>query len=145
MLRATIKFFHLPAEEKTLFFKAVRIALWVRLLMLLFRSQKLQKLMGMPHKESSQAIEKTVESVAIKIYRAMRRSSVYLPFREKCLVDAIVTKKMLQKYNIESTIYLGVAKDGNKKLIAHAWLRYGNNFIVGKRGMEKFVPMEWYT
>jgi Transglutaminase-like superfamily len=140
-----IKFIHLPAEEKNLFFKAVRISLWVRLLILLLPSVKLQKLLGTPHKESSQAIEKTVESVAIKIYRNMRRSSVYLPFSEKCLVDAIVAKKMLQKYNIESTLYLGVAKDENKKLIAHAWLRYGNTFIVGKKGIGKFVQVEWYT
>jgi hypothetical protein len=140
-----IKFIHLPAEEKNLFFKAMRIALWVRMLILLLPSHKLQKLMGMPHKESLQAKEKTLESMVIKIYRAMRRSSVYLPFREKCLVDAIVTKKMLQKYNIESTLYLGVAKDGNKKLIAHAWLRYGNTIIVGKKGMGKFVQIEWYT
>ena len=49
--------------------------------------------------------------------------------------------KMLERRNIESTLYLGTAKDLNGKLIAHAWLRSGPLYITGKEGMEKFTEV----
>jgi hypothetical protein len=145
MIKAIIKFFQLSAEEKKLFYKAVRIALLVRMYLFLMPSHKLSRFMGSPHKESLHEVDVTYDGIVTKVFRAMRRSSVYLPFKEKCLVDAIVAKKILKKYNIETTLYLGVAKNGSKELIAHAWLRYGDSYIVGKKGMGKFIPVEWYS
>ena len=46
---------------------------------------------------------------------------------------------MLEKRGIESTLYLGTAKDESGELIAHAWLRSGPYFVTGAEGMEKFT------
>ena len=47
--------------------------------------------------------------------------------------------KMLERRKIESTLYLGTAKDENGKMIAHAWLRSGPFYITGAEGMERFM------
>ena len=57
----------------------------------------------------------------------------------ECLVKAIAGMKMLEKRNIESTLYLGTAKDENGELIAHAWLRSGPFYISGAEVMERFT------
>jgi len=144
MIKALRKFFLISAEERKLFFQAVRFALWARKYTRTLSSNKLHKFLGVPHKESVTEVS-IADPVILKVYRAMRRSTIYLPFKRKCLIEAIVAKKMLMQYNIPATLYLGIAKDGNKNLIAHAWLRCGNNIIVGKKGMEKYVAIEWFT
>lgn len=145
MLKAIKKFFLVSGEERRLFFQAIWIAILARIYILNLSSKKLPGFLGTPHKESTFETNIAENSVFLKVYMAMRRSTIYLPFKKKCLIEAIVVKKMLQKYNIVTTIYLGVAKDENKNLIAHAWLRYGSKIIVGKKGMERYVAVEWFT
>jgi len=67
------------------------------------------------------------------------------PWKVKCFEEAIAVKKVLEKYQVKSTIYLGVSKDKNSKLIAHAWLKIGKNFITGEKGHEKFTVVGFYS
>jgi hypothetical protein len=145
MFSAIKKYIYLPAEEKRLFYQALRIAVRFRLYTLIYSSKRLTGILGIPHKDSLFDADITKSNVIHMVCRAMRRSTIYLPFRRKCLVEAFVVKKMLEKYNISTTIYLGVAKDDNKNLIAHAWLRYGNNIIVGRKGMNRYKSLERFT
>ena len=57
--------------------------------------------------------------------------SRYTFWESQCLVKAIAGMKMLEKRNIESTLYLGTAKDEKGELIAHAWLRSGLFLCIG--------------
>ncbi|MBU8892226.1 MAG: lasso peptide biosynthesis B2 protein [Bacteroidales bacterium] len=75
----------------------------------------------------------------------IRRWKRYLPWKVKCFEEAIAGKKVLAKYKIGSTLYLGVDKNTNKELIAHAWLKAGNEIIIGKKGFEKFVVVGFYS
>jgi hypothetical protein len=145
MLEKLNKFILLTGEEKRLFFVAVYYACSTRIMIAILPFRRYAKYLGIPHKES--AIQQNPDQLTIvyKVFRAMRRSSVYLPFREKCLVDAIVIKKMLLNKGIESTLYLGVSKDSDKQLIAHAWLRCGENIVTGRKGLENYKLLEWFT
>jgi hypothetical protein len=60
-------------------------------------------------------------------------------WESKCLVKAIAGLKMLARREIESTLYLGTARDESAKMIAHAWLRSGTFYVTGKEGMQKFT------
>jgi hypothetical protein len=145
MFRKINKFIHLPAEEKALFFMAVRIASWARFYTAVQPSGNISKIMGVAHNESQYEINSAEEEIIGKICRATRRSSVYLPFKEKCLIEAIVAKKLLKKYGKDSTLYLGVARGSNNELLAHAWLRYGTKIIIGRKGMENYISLEWFA
>ena len=65
--------------------------------------------------------------------------SKYTFWESQCLVKAIAAMRMLEKRGIESTLYLGTAKDESGELIAHAWLRSGPYYVTGAERMEKFT------
>lgn len=73
-----------------------------------------------------------------KISNAIHMMSLYTFWESECLVKAMAGMKMLEKRGIESTLYLGTAKD-NTGLVAHAWLRSGSFYISGSDGMERFT------
>jgi len=72
------------------------------------------------------------------IVKAIRRGCRYLPFECKCLVRAIASKAMLRLRDIKSTVYLGVAKNEEDKLIAHAWVRVGKMYVTGGNGENNY-------
>ena len=74
-----------------------------------------------------------------QVSQAINIMSNYTFWESQCLVKAIAAMKMLERRQIESTLYLGTAKDENGKMIAHAWLRSGPFYITGAEGMEKFT------
>jgi hypothetical protein len=143
--RAGRNFFTLPVEEKLLFFEAVRISLKYRLLTHLVPDRWYLPKLGTFHKESNDILSPGQHLIVKQVYKAVRRSSLYLPFKEKCLIESIVAKKMLKNRGIESTLYLGVAYDDWENLVAHSWLRSGSLIITGKRGKDKFTAVEWIT
>ena len=71
--------------------------------------------------------------------------SRYTFWESQCLVKAIAAMKMLERRQIESTLYLGTAKDEKGKLIAHAWLRSGPFYITGAEVMEKFTVVSKFA
>ncbi|MEK3725234.1 lasso peptide biosynthesis B2 protein [Paenibacillus sp. FSL H8-0034] len=75
----------------------------------------------------------------IQISSAISTMSNHTLWESKCLVKAIAGMKMLARRKMESTLYLGTAKDESSTMIAHAWLRSGSFFITGKESMEKFT------
>lgn len=85
------------------------------------------------------------DEIVKKMFRAMRRSTAYLPFKEKCLIEALVMKRMLYKRNISSTLSLGLSKKGDKsELLAHAWLSCNGEIVTGKKNAGKFVEIQKY-
>jgi hypothetical protein len=64
--------------------------------------------------------------------------SRHLPGECKCLAQAVAAKMMLGRRGVPSTLYLGLAKDEQQKLRAHAWLRSGEVIVTGARERDKF-------
>ncbi len=58
-----------------------------------------------------------------------------------CLVQALVAQRLLQQGGYETSLHLGVAKDG-RELLAHAWLeRDGYVVIGGGRSQFHYTPL----
>ncbi|MEK3796893.1 lasso peptide biosynthesis B2 protein [Peribacillus sp. FSL H8-0477] len=84
-------------------------------------------------------LENTQNRVILRnVSNAIHMMSLFTFWESECLVKAIAGMKMLEKRGIESTLYLGTAKD-QMGLIAHAWLRSGSFYISGSDGMERFT------
>lgn len=81
----------------------------------------------------------TNRKVLANVSQSIHIMSKYTFWESQCLVKAIAAMRMLEKRQIESTLYLGTAKDENGKLIAHAWLRSGPYYVTGAEGMERFT------
>ena len=65
------------------------------------------------------------------IRRAVFRAKKALLGLPKCFALSLTMKKMLQKRGMDSTLFLGVKKNGHEKLLAHAWLKCGDTIIYG--------------
>ena len=70
--------------------------------------------------------------------------SRYTFWESECLVKAMAGMKMLERRGIESTLYLGTAKD-ETGLIAHAWLRSGTFYVSGAEVMERFTVVAQFA
>lgn len=80
-----------------------------------------------------------------EISQAIQMMSKYTFWESECLVKAIAAMKMLEKRQIESTLYLGTAKDESGKLVAHAWLRSGPFYITGAEVKEQFTVVSKFA
>ncbi|MBP3961799.1 lasso peptide biosynthesis B2 protein [Paenibacillus lignilyticus] len=74
-----------------------------------------------------------------QIAQAIRVVSRHTIWESQCMVRAIAAKKMLKRRQIESTLYLGTARDDQGNMIAHAWLRSGPFYVTGAEEMKMFT------
>lgn len=139
MFRRLNKFFRLPWPEKVLYTEAFYLTGAVRLAVLLLPFRTLAPLLGR-HMAESPAEENAVTlEAARRVGQAVETVSRHTPWDSKCLVQAIAGKIMLRRRGIGSTLYLGVDRDDNRGLVAHAWLRCGEAFLTGGRGRELYT------
>lgn len=131
-------FLSLNMETKLLFLEAFIFLGWARVLKSITFS-KVAPSLGDYMNETSVAQIQPHGDTLKKVSEAISIMSRYTFWESQCLVKAIAGMKMLEKRHIESTLYLGTAKDNHGELIAHAWLRSGSFYVTGSEGMEKFT------
>ncbi|HDR7323057.1 MULTISPECIES: lasso peptide biosynthesis B2 protein [Bacillus] len=131
-------FLLLNMETKLLFLEAFIFLGWARVLKSITFA-KVAPSLGDYMNETSVAQIQQHEDTLKEVSEAISIMSRYTFWESQCLVKAIAGMKMLEKRDIESTLYLGTAKDNSGELIAHAWLRSGSFYVTGSEGMEKFT------
>ncbi|WP_410513567.1 lasso peptide biosynthesis B2 protein [Paenibacillus sp. BR2-3] len=127
-----------------LFAEAFLMLGWARIMML-FKFAKIAPTLGLKSRETAEDYRKDDIRPIKNITSAIHVVSRYTPWDSKCLVRAIAGMKMLERRRINSTLYLGTAKDENGRMIAHAWLRSGPFYISGADVMNRFVIVEKFA
>ena len=100
---------------------------------------KVAPTLGLHMVESISETDQNNNVILYKISHSIQIMSRFTFWESECLVKAIAAMRMLEKRNIESTLYLGTGRDESGKLIAHAWLRSGSFFITGYEGIDRFT------
>lgn len=67
-------------------------------------------------------LSRTQLGYALLIGRWVTRISRYTPWPNKCLVQALLTKFLLRRFNIANTLIIGVGFEDDGKFKAHAWV-----------------------
>ncbi|MEH7112169.1 lasso peptide biosynthesis B2 protein [Neobacillus niacini] len=138
VIRKVRRFLILSSSTKKILLEAFIFLGWARILKLLpFR--KIFPTLGTKLEETPYYLNETHIETLKFISNAIHIMSHYTLWESHCLVKAIAGMKMLERRQIEGTLYLGVAKDETGKMIAHAWLRCGSYYVSGFEGMEKFT------
>ncbi|CAH0175863.1 lasso peptide biosynthesis B2 protein [Peribacillus simplex] len=106
---------------------------------------KVAPTLGELMKESSYELNAADKETLANVSRAINIMSRYTIWESQCLVKAMAAMKMLEKRKIDSTLYLGTAKDENGGLIAHAWLRSGPFYITGAEVMDRFTVVSKFS
>ncbi|PFR30914.1 stage V sporulation protein S [Bacillus cereus] len=132
------KFLALNTKMKLLFVETFFLLGWARILKMIPFS-KVAPSLGEKDVETGFTPNEWNTKMLKEISRVIHIMSKYTFWESQCLVKAMAGMKMLEKRGIESTLYLGMTKDEDGKLIAHAWLRSGSFYITGSEGMERFT------
>ncbi|PKP23165.1 MAG: stage V sporulation protein S [Bacteroidetes bacterium HGW-Bacteroidetes-21] len=138
-----LRFFSIRGLERRYFLLAIYYSAIARILVLFVPFRKYSFWLGKYGIETvEQAILQTEKIKVISI--AIHRASRVTPWRYKCLEQAMVAKKLLNKNKLPSTIYFGVRKE-NAKMEAHAWIRCGDIFVTGGRNRSAFTVVSWFS
>lgn len=146
------KFRSLNLNDKLLIIKIFILTAAARAAMLIIPFRKLKTHMGELNKESSLGASQEEYNRASKIGWAIEKVSNHTPWESKCLVMALTAQYLLSHEEIESTLYLGVAKEDNllkkknkyeialnkgseSNMIAHSWIRCGELYVTGGNGV----------
>lgn len=143
IIRKLISFFRFNHQMKFLIIEAYILLAWARYR----KSQDFSKIvpnLGEPMSETTFQGNDHDREVLRRISKAIHIASKYTFWESECLVKAMAGMKMLEKRGIESTLYLGTAKD-ETGLIAHAWLRSGDFYVSGSKGMETFTVVSTFA
>lgn len=139
MSNLILKYLNLPWTERILLIKTFTLLGAVRLVIIMVPFRHIAAYLG-KHMEESPETQVWDRDFAREIGWAIERVSSYTPWESKCLVQAIVGKLLLRQRKLHNTLYLGVAKNKNNKMIAHAWLRCGTDVVTGAcGGIEDFT------
>jgi len=137
MNRKIRKIFTLPVSDTLLFTEAFSFQLIVGLLVKVIPFKRIPGLFsgrqhpGLQYDASdNDLLHATLEHVKTA---TMRAGSV-CPWKNKCLVQSLAARWMLNRRKIKSQLSLGVAFGLRKEIKAHAWLKSGDYELVAKKG-----------
>lgn len=144
-IRTVMQFIRLPRREQVLYLEALMLTGAARLAMVLLPEPKLMALLGTRREETPLEPVDAANADMKKIGRVVAIISRHTPWKSKCLVQALAARAMLNRRGIENTLYLGVAKDGQNGMVAHAWLRSGTEVVTGGPEYKRFAVVAHFT
>ena len=137
-------FFSISLSKRLLFIEAFLMLGWARC-MKQVPFQKLTKILRLQLAETRFQTNEIKKQSIYEISEAIHIMSRHTIWESMCLVRAIAAMKMLDRRGISSTLYLGTGKNETGQLIAHAWLRSGDQYVTGGEEMRGFTVVGSFT
>lgn len=94
--------------------------------------------MATPPTDLSKVQQDEIQQVALVTW-AIRIVSRRTPWQSNCLAQALAGQIMLRRRRIVNILYLGIMKEKDNALTAHAWLRSHNFIVTGGGQLERYV------
>lgn len=139
MIRKINTFIKIDFKSKYKFGKVFLYMGIARAFILFVPFNKLRKSMGKIKEESPDEVDINTYKQARDISEVISIVSRHTPWESKCLVQAFTAQKMLKEKGISTTIYLGVKKDKDNNMLAHAWIRCGKYYVTGGSNKEGYA------
>lgn len=134
------QFVALPTRRRAISIEAVVTLGVARLLALTvpirWIARRLERQATLPHPQPGEA-----GHIVREVGWAVRAAAPRTPWKSACLAQALAGKWMLGRRGVDSTIRLGVAKDADGNLQAHAWLCAGDAILTGGAQVRRFKPL----
>lgn len=129
-------------REKGLLFRAALLVLSIRVALHVFSFKRLQAVLdgsADPADHARTKSESYIDDVVWAVRALARRTLGDKP----CLVQALAARWMLGREGFDTRLRIGVVKSPEKELLAHAWLDYeGDTVIGGRSSTSRFKPLE---
>ena len=127
-----IRFLKSSFKSKLLLFEASDYTIWAYAMMRRFSFKRYLNWLDNP-KNSIDSDE-----ITRQVFYTIRKVDKYAFWTTTCYTQAIAARLILKRNNIQSKIYLGMTKDENGNLLAHAWTKVGDKIITGAGNLEKY-------
>ena len=129
----------LSAPDIKLLLEASALFWTARLVILVLPFRWVRPVLGRTGAESPATVPEPILARARRVgWAVVRVSQLLSSSRGTCLPQAIAAQVMLRRRHIASTVYLGVLKEPDRTLNAHAWVRSGHLILTGRAGYEAF-------
>jgi len=129
----------LPPRERGLRFRALRV-LWEVRLRLTLRPFAAVRAWADRAATGEERREPGTFPGPADVDRAVRSAATFVP-RSTCLVRALAARILLARAGIPAGLRLGLAKDGEGGLDAHAWVECDDGTVVGDRGRPDYAAV----
>lgn len=122
-----------PVRDWALLGEALAHLTWARLLVSIVPFRRLAGQLGERGRETPAAVPEEARPALREVEWSVQGIARHVPLGFVCLPQAIAAKWMLRRRGWPSTLYLGVAPNGDSaQLPAHAWLRVGSKIVTGE-------------
>lgn len=139
MLRKIKAYRSLPRDIRGLVWEAYVHLGWARILKAM-PFAKIAPGLGTPMYETPMTgLHRSDVTTIRNISKAILIASRYTLWESRCLVMAIAAMKMLERRKVESTLYMGTARNETGQMMAHAWLRSGKLIVTGADTMDQYT------
>ena len=72
---------------------------------------------------------------------AVSVASRYVPGGATCLPQALATHVLLERAGYAARLHIGVAKNGERQLQAHAWVESQGRVVIGGSEVGRYTPL----
>ena len=135
-----VNFLNMSTSDRLLLIAAFILLNLIRLGLFLFPFSLLLKIVEAMSNFFSKARTKQVEIK--QIIHAVHTSNYYVFGNSKCLAKALTTQTLMKIYGYSSKLIIGVAKENEIDLQAHAWVEYHGKVVIGGlRNLDTFTPL----
>jgi len=134
------KFFHLTAADQVLFVQSTIVIVFSTLGLRIFPWLRLQNMLLNRARQQSRRVSSNRPSVN-QIKWAVGAAGHSIP-KASCLPQALTSQYLLVRNGYPADLQIGVARDKDGKLEAHAWVVSENQTVLGEvRELDRFIPL----
>lgn len=151
MLKKLDQFTALNLPEKAILIQAWIMLAWFRVAIVYVPLKRLAGSLEhhVPPLELNPVESRKLEA-ATRIGKLVACAARCTPWESRCLVQVLVTQRLLSGRNIPGQFHLGVNKSGENypgstDLTAHAWLQCGDVIVNGGSGHEAFTVVSTFS
>lgn len=131
------RFLRLQSNERWLLIKAALLLEGIKLAMRLIPFKVLRRLADRAGRTFVRRRSGTLpaQTVAWAVETVSRNT----PGEKTCLTQALAAQVLLTRRGYSSLLHIGVVKDENGELLAHAWVECQNEIVVGGYELERYT------
>lgn len=141
-MKLLLKYLLQKPQDLRLLFKAFALLTLMRFGLWKLSYARLRRVVGILGNKASSDRSKN-EAISIeKLVWAVDRSTYRMPGKAKCLARALTTEILMNQYGYDPKLCIGVAKEPEGELKAHAWIESEGRVVIGKlRGLSMFKAL----
>ena len=127
-----IRLFKSPFKTKAFLIEASLYTIWAYLMIRIFSFKRYLNWLDNPKQHIKS------DKITRQVFYTIRKIDKYAFWTTTCYTQAIAARLILKRHNIQSKIYLGMTKDENGHLLAHAWTKVDDQIITGGGNLDKY-------